>query len=87
MDSLEDAGFIVHRPDGAYYILSDFTHLGYPDDMTAAQKMIDETGVGAVPGSAFFPSGEGKTLLRFCFAFRDDGLIDAGARLRNWARV
>ena len=82
-DALEDAGFIVHRPSGATYILADFSRLGFADDMTAVTEMIKRVGVGAVPGTAFFTGGAGKTTLRFCFAFRDDGLQAAGERLRR----
>jgi aminotransferase len=87
VNALEDAGFIVHRPSGATYILADFSRLGYADDMTAVTEMIKQVGVGAVPGTAFFSGGAGKTTLRFCFAFRDDGLRSAGERLRHLSKT
>ena len=83
LTALEEAGFAVHRPQGAYYILADFSHHGFPDDMTAVQAIIDRVKVAAVPGTAFFSDGAGKTQLRFCFAFRDEGLHRAGECLRR----
>jgi aminotransferase len=85
--ALEEAGFTVHRPHGAYYMLADFSDFGFLDDMTAVTEMINRIGVGAVPGTAFFTGGEGKTQLRFCFAFRDEGLRQAGERLRRLRRT
>lgn len=83
LSALEEAGFTVHRPRGAYYVLADFSRLGFVDDMSAVTEMIQRVGVGAVPGTAFFTGGAGKTQLRFCFAFRDEGLHYAGQRLRQ----
>lgn len=83
ISALGEAGFTVHRPNGAYYVLADFSGLGFSDDMTAVTEMINQVGVGAVPGTAFFTGGAGKKQLRFCFAFRDEGLLQAGERLRR----
>jgi aminotransferase len=85
--ALDDAGFAAHSPRGAYYILADFSHLGFPDDVTAVTEMIRRVGVGAVPGTAFYSSGAGKSELRFCFAFREEGLRAAGERLRQLSRT
>ena len=85
--ALEAAGFTVHRPNGAYYVLADFSNFEFADDMTAVTEMINRVGVGAVPGTAFFTAGAGKTQLRFCFAFRDEGLRQAGERLRRLRRA
>jgi aminotransferase len=81
--ALQDAGFTVRCPLGAYYILADFSGLGFSDDVMAVNEMIRRVGVGAVPGTAFFTGGDGKTQLRFCFALRDEALHDAGKRLRT----
>jgi aminotransferase len=82
LEALRTAGFIVHSPRGAYYIMADFSPFGFADDMTAVRELINRVGVGAVPGTAFFNGGNGKTQLRFCFALRDEALQEAGERLR-----
>jgi aminotransferase len=81
--ALADAGFRVHLPRGGYYILADHTPLGFGDDGEALRQLIDRAGVGAVPGSAFFAGGRGKNWLRFCFAFREEGLKEAARRLKQ----
>jgi aminotransferase len=81
--ALAKAGFTVNVPRGAYYILADHTPLKLGDDRDAVVALIEQAGVGAVPGSAFFSGGRGKNLLRFCFAFRDEGLREAAQRLHS----
>jgi aminotransferase len=81
--ALEEVGFRVSRPRGAYYIMADYKQLGYDDDVAAVEGLIRKVGVGAVPGSAFYSQGRGKNLIRFCFAFNDAGLQDASRRLRR----
>ena len=44
-------------PEGAYYVMADFRHLGRgDDDMAFARWLIDEVGVATVPGSSFYAS-------------------------------
>jgi len=44
-------------PEGAYYVMADFRHLGRgDDDMAFAHQSIDEVGVATVPGSSFYAS-------------------------------
>jgi aminotransferase len=84
VNTLEQVGFQVTSPRGSYYIMADYTRLGFSDDVAAVEGLIRGVGVGAVPGSAFFSPGKGKNLIRFCFAFNDTGLHDACARLRRF---
>ncbi|HEX2917860.1 MAG TPA: aminotransferase class I/II-fold pyridoxal phosphate-dependent enzyme [Edaphobacter sp.] len=84
--ALRDAGMAPHVPDGAYYILASTAGLeGVLSGDTAAQRarsLLAKTGVAAVAGSAFFRSGKGEDLLRFCFAKKDEDLEEACRRLR-----
>jgi aminotransferase len=43
--------------------------------------LLATTGVATVPGSAFFHDGAGETMVRFCFAKRDEVLDEACQRL------
>lgn len=79
---LHDAGFSAHAPDGAYYVMADFTQLSGLDDVAFVRRMIETVGVAGVPGSSFFrPKDPGRTQVRFMFAKREDTLHDAGERL------
>ncbi len=79
---LESAGFRCFTPFGAYYIMCDISGFDFVDDTALATYLVETVGVGAVPGSSFFSTpGEGKNMIRFCFAKKPETLIAAGERL------
>jgi aminotransferase len=85
--ALVEAGFRCERPEGAYYILADFTGLGPAsapaalDDTAFAVWLSREVGVTPVPGSSFYREGGGRSLVRFVFCKTDDILAEAARRL------
>ncbi len=82
LTSLTKAGFRCHPPEGAYYIMTDITDFGFPDDTAFAHWLVKEIGVGGVPGSSFYSRPDlGKTKFRFMFSMADDILAEAGERL------
>ena len=80
---LREAGFKAHRPQGAYYIMADFSDLGFEGNDTAfALHLITKVGVASVPGSSFFRDREaGAHLVRFTFSKSKETLAEAAARL------
>ena len=75
LDILDKHGFKYAVPEGAYYVMADFRHLGRgDDDMSFAYWLIDEVGVATVPGSSFYASdpGLGRGLVRFAFPKKDE---------------
>ena len=89
-ESLLEAGLKPYNPDGAYYTLADYTSLGFKDDVEAMNRLIEQTGVGAVPGKSFFPSrentGETTGMLRFCFAVTDE-VLNRGCEMLTRRRI
>jgi aspartate/methionine/tyrosine aminotransferase len=84
LQRLEQAGFRCYRPQGAYYIMTDVTGLGFADDVSLVRHLIKNVGVAAVPGSSFFSdSTAGAALIRFCFCKKYETLEEAGSRLRR----
>ena len=91
--ALVAAGYRCAPPQGAYYILADFSELSdQPDDVYArwlARGGAGDGGPGVapVPGSSFFHDpGLGRRLVRFAFCKRIETLRDAGERLGRIAR-
>ena len=81
-DALADSGFTFTQPEGAYYILADFSGLSDMDDVTFAKWMIEEVGVATVPGSSFYSNKEmGRNLVRFAFCKKYETLKRAAERL------
>jgi aminotransferase len=90
--ALVEAGFRSVSPEGAYYILADFTGLvevasagGVPlDDTGFAVWLSREVGVTPVPGSSFYrDGGGGRSQVRFVFCKTEDVLAEAARRLRS----
>jgi aminotransferase len=84
LDILRAAGFECYTPRGAYYIMTDISAFGFPDDVAFARHLVTDIGVAAVPGSSFYRDpASGRTKLRFCFCKKDETLAAADARLKT----
>ena len=82
VSALTEAGFSFSVPEGAYYILSDFSDLSDLDDVEFARWMASDIGVAGVPGSSFYSNpADGRKLIRFAFCKKLDTLRAAGERL------
>jgi aminotransferase len=80
--ALVEAGFRCERPEGAYYILADFSDLSDLSDEEFSLWLASEVGVAPVPGSSFFHHPEdGRHLVRFAFCKTEELLAEAGRRL------
>jgi aspartate/methionine/tyrosine aminotransferase len=80
--ALAGAGFRCTPPEGAYYILADFSAVSdVADDTAFAVWLSREVGVTPVPGSSFFREGGGRSMVRFVFCKTDDVLAEAARRL------
>ena len=83
--ALVDAGFHCAKPEGAYYIMADFSALSDLDDVAFSRYLTTECGVTPVPGSSFFHEAPGgRNLVRFVFCKRLETLQEAGDRLRRF---
>ena len=80
---LAEAGFTFSTPEGAYYVLADFSSLSDKDDASFARWMASEIGVAGVPGSSFYHPGadRGKSMIRFAFCKKQETLDRAAERL------
>ncbi|MEO8448360.1 MAG: aminotransferase class I/II-fold pyridoxal phosphate-dependent enzyme [Gemmatimonadota bacterium] len=80
--ALREAGFECIAPDGAYYILADFTALSDLPADEFARWLTIKGGVATVPGTSFFSDpARGKHLTRFAFCKTEDLLRSAVERL------
>jgi len=79
---LTEAGFRCFKPRGAYYIMTDISAFGFPDDVAFAKYLVKEIGVAAVPGSSFYRNAaDGRTHLRFTFCKTENTFQAAAERL------
>ncbi|HEY6101681.1 MAG TPA: aminotransferase class I/II-fold pyridoxal phosphate-dependent enzyme [bacterium] len=90
---LTAAGFAYRQPEGAYYVMADFSGIRWDEDRWArpewstdrafAEYLAREVGVAVVPGSSFYAgTSGGRSAVRFNFAKHLATLEAAVQRLR-----
>jgi aminotransferase len=87
--ALTRAGLTPSIPTGAYYVLADATRIPGATAPQKARRLLTDTGIAAVAGSAFFAThadgtNPGNSLLRFCFAKKQSDLDEAVRRLAEY---
>lgn len=78
----EIKGFSCQNPGGAFYVFPNITGTGLTD-VEVCERMIDEIGVVAVPGSCFGQHGIGH--IRLCYATDQSSIMAAINRIKQWA--
>ena len=83
---LADSAFRVLPAQGTYFTLVDYSGcelLAGRDDMAAATLLLEQGGVAAIPLAPFYREPVAHSLLRLCFAKRDETLAAGIERLRK----
>jgi aminotransferase len=84
---LEESGFRIYRPHGAYYIMADVGDFGFSNDVAFAIHLVEKFGVATVPGSSFYSRPSlGATKIRFCFPKKRETLEQAEKKLKNFGK-
>ena len=84
--ALSEAGFRFSAPEGAYYILADFTDLSDLRGIEFAMWLAKEIGVATVPGTSFYHEPKlGENVTRFAFCKKTETLERAAERLAGIA--
>lgn len=84
-NALRGLGFKLDEPEGAFFIMADFSDLFEGDDMAFTRFLIEQIGVAVIPPAKAFFSPEHQTLgqkhVRFSYCKNDDVLAQAVERL------
>ena len=81
-DGLRALGFSVLPSEGTYFLNIDITPLKETDDVDFALRLVNDFGIAGIPVSVFYyPGGEVRSIIRFCFAKNDATLDEALKRL------
>jgi aspartate/methionine/tyrosine aminotransferase len=80
---LTRCGFTVLPCDSSYFLVADIRPLGFTDDVTFCRSLTSDSGVAAIPVSAFFADGGIRHYARFCFAKMPETLAKAAERLER----
>ena len=81
-EALRRGGFRFTPPEGAYYVLADYSQLSDKGDTEFALWLTKEAGIATVPGSSFHsPGATVPHYIRFVFCKKPETLEAAAARL------
>jgi aminotransferase len=94
LGALDEVGLPYRAPEGAYYVMVDFSRIAWPRDAFSrvgwtpdrafAEYMAREIGVAVVPGSSFYAGPNlGTSRVRLNFCKREDTLREAAVRLQR----
>jgi methionine aminotransferase len=83
---LAGGDFALLPSRGTYFQLIDYRALSSASDIEFADRLVREAGVAAIPLSVFYRQPPRMTLLRLCFAKREETLVEGAARLLAFAR-
>ncbi|HPI21391.1 MAG TPA: methionine aminotransferase [Candidatus Kapabacteria bacterium] len=84
-NELKTTKFKPHLPKGSYFIMVDIPAEKQIDDIKCAMELVEKNGVATIPPSVFYSkSDEGKTMLRLCFAKKDEVLLAGIERLKEY---
>jgi aspartate/methionine/tyrosine aminotransferase len=78
----ESEKILVTPPMGAFYFFLDFRPLEMPS-LEICERILEEAGVGLVPGSAFGAGGEG--FVRMTIAASDEDVEIGFRKIMDWA--
>jgi methionine transaminase len=84
--ALRDSPFQVIPAEGSFFQLIDYGSLSRASDLEFANELLTRAGVASIPLSVFYQQPPPMTLLRLCFAKRDETIDKGAARLRDFVR-
>jgi len=83
LDLMKGSRFKPLRCRGSYFQLMDYSEITAEADAEFAIRLTKEHGVASIPTSPFLYHQPAPSILRFCFAKKDETLERAAERLRN----
>jgi methionine aminotransferase len=82
-NAISGSRFKIIPCHGTYFQLVDYGRISNQHDMEYAERLIKEHGIGSIPISPFYHKGDDNTLLRFCFAKKEETLDRAAEILHK----
>ncbi len=83
VNTLKETSFTAHCPLGSYFVMVDIPSDRGLDDIQTAQKLVKVCKVATISPSVFYSkSDEGKTMLRLCFAKKDETIVSGIQNLK-----
>jgi methionine aminotransferase len=74
---LTNSRFKVYPCEGTYFLILDFSSISDLNDFDFCEDLIINKGIGAIPISVFYETPPEQSIVRLCFAKKDETLIKA----------
>jgi methionine aminotransferase len=84
--ALAGSDLTLPRAEGSFFQLIDYGALSDVPDAQFAEELLTRARVATIPLSVFYQQAPPMTLLRLCFAKRDETLDEGAERLQAYAR-
>jgi len=84
--ALSGCGLTLPQSEGSFFLLIDYGGVSAARDTAFADELLTQAGVATIPVSVFYADPPPLTLLRLCFAKRDETLDAGAARLAAYMR-
>ena len=82
MKQLDPTPFKVIPTQGTYFMVADYRAIRDIPDEEFVSWLMESYGIATIPLSAFYSAPNDLRLVRFCFAKKEETLLEAGRRLR-----
>lgn len=81
LNAIASSGLKPLKCDGTYFCLVDYSDISQMNDVDFAKKLTIDFGIASIPISVFYQDQTDNKVLRFCFAKKDDTLLNAAEKL------
>lgn len=81
IERMKGNGFSLLPSYGSYFICASYERLSELPAKEFAVELIKKAGVASIPVSAFYHDGKDEKVLRFCFAKKEETIVEATKRL------
>lgn len=81
INAMQASRFHMLDSGGTYFALADYSAISDADDLSFCKTLTREHGVAAIPLSVFYETPPDSRIVRFCFAKREQTLLDAASKL------
>lgn len=87
VQQISDSGFQILPCHGSYFVLASYGQLSKVKDEDMAKKIVEYCGVAGVPISAFYHDQYDPKILRFCFAKKEETLMEGARRINKFKQM
>jgi methionine aminotransferase len=81
IEAMQASRFTMLPSAGSYFALADYSAISDKNDVDFCEELTRKHSVAAIPLSVFYKTAPDSRIIRFCFAKREQTLLDAAAKL------